>query len=181
MVTEFQFLNRNPDLEDVPETFRRPWTPRRSPCRSHLQFQLCRQLLSSKMAKIIDPILPILSILGYWAIILGSLGGPGSSFPNSGCRSRGSLACLFCGLVKLTGPESARSGQVNAAAGIIVYCIPFYSILFYSILFYYIGFGSNAPFCRKRRFRCFEELPGASRSTGRPGAGKGLWVSSQFS
>ena len=31
------------------------------------------------MAKIMDPILPILSILGYWAIILGSFGGPGSS------------------------------------------------------------------------------------------------------
>ena len=28
------------------------------------------------MAKIMDPILPILSILGYWAIILGSFGGP---------------------------------------------------------------------------------------------------------
>ena len=30
------------------------------------------------MAKIIDPILSLLSILGYWAIILGSFGGPGS-------------------------------------------------------------------------------------------------------
>ena len=30
------------------------------------------------MAKIIDPILPILSILGYWAMILGSFGGPGN-------------------------------------------------------------------------------------------------------
>ena len=29
------------------------------------------------MAKIMDPILSILSILGYWAIILGTLGGPG--------------------------------------------------------------------------------------------------------
>ena len=29
------------------------------------------------MAKIMDPILPILSILEYWAIILGSFGGPG--------------------------------------------------------------------------------------------------------
>ena len=29
------------------------------------------------MAKTMDPILPILSILGYWAIILGSFGGPG--------------------------------------------------------------------------------------------------------
>ena len=26
-----------------------------------------------------DPILPILSSLGYWAIILGTFGGPGSS------------------------------------------------------------------------------------------------------
>ena len=31
---------------------------------------------TSKMAKIMDPILAILSILGYWAIILGSFGGP---------------------------------------------------------------------------------------------------------
>ena len=31
------------------------------------------------MAKIMDPILPILSILGYWAVILGSFGGPGCS------------------------------------------------------------------------------------------------------
>ena len=29
------------------------------------------------MAKIMDPILPILFVLGYWAIILGSFGGPG--------------------------------------------------------------------------------------------------------
>ena len=29
------------------------------------------------MAKRMDPILPVLSILGYWAIILGSFGGPG--------------------------------------------------------------------------------------------------------
>ena len=29
------------------------------------------------MAKIMDPILPILSILRYWAIPLGSVGGPG--------------------------------------------------------------------------------------------------------
>ena len=29
------------------------------------------------MAKIMVPVLPILSILGYWAIILGSFGGPG--------------------------------------------------------------------------------------------------------
>ena len=30
------------------------------------------------MAKIMDPMLPILSILGYWAILLGSFGGPGT-------------------------------------------------------------------------------------------------------
>ena len=29
------------------------------------------------MAKIMDPILTIPSILGYWSIILGSFGGPG--------------------------------------------------------------------------------------------------------
>ena len=29
------------------------------------------------MAKIMDPILPIQSTLGYWAMILGSFGGPG--------------------------------------------------------------------------------------------------------
>ena len=37
---------------------------------------------TSKMAKIIDPILPVLSILGYWAIILGSFGGPGTKKHN---------------------------------------------------------------------------------------------------
>ena len=31
------------------------------------------------MAKTIDSIRPILSILGYWAIVLGSVGGPGNS------------------------------------------------------------------------------------------------------
>ena len=30
------------------------------------------------MAKIMEPIPPILSILGYWAIFLGSFGGPGT-------------------------------------------------------------------------------------------------------
>ena len=35
-----------------------------------------RQTWTSKMAKIMDPILPILSSLGYWAIIWGSFGGP---------------------------------------------------------------------------------------------------------
>ena len=30
-----------------------------------------------KEPKIMDPILPVLSILGYWSIILGSVGGPG--------------------------------------------------------------------------------------------------------
>ena len=34
---------------------------------------------TSKMANIMDPILPILSILGYSAITLGSFGGPGSN------------------------------------------------------------------------------------------------------
>ena len=29
------------------------------------------------MAKIMDPTLPLLSILGYWAIVLSSFGGPG--------------------------------------------------------------------------------------------------------
>ena len=32
------------------------------------------------MAKIMDPVLPILSILGYRAIILGSLGGLGTFY-----------------------------------------------------------------------------------------------------
>ena len=31
------------------------------------------------MAKMMDPILPVLSMLEYWAIILGSFGGPGKS------------------------------------------------------------------------------------------------------
>ena len=43
------------------------------------------------MAKIMDPILPILSILEYGAIILGSFGGPGSNCtyqPDIGSLSR---------------------------------------------------------------------------------------------
>ena len=63
------------------------------------------------MAKIMDPILPILSILGYWAIILGSFGGPGmNDFPqegrglymmglhllDDGCESSGLLVAYFC-------------------------------------------------------------------------------------
>ena len=42
------------------------------------QSGICAFTWTSKMAKIMDPILPILSILGYWAIILGSFGGPGT-------------------------------------------------------------------------------------------------------
>ena len=43
---------------------------------------LCQGLMvsirwTSKMAKVMDPILSILCLLGYWAIILGSFGGPG--------------------------------------------------------------------------------------------------------
>ena len=37
------------------------------------------------MAKTMDPILPILSVLGYWAIILGSFGGPGRGVGGEGC------------------------------------------------------------------------------------------------
>ena len=37
------------------------------------------------MAKIMDPILPLLSILGYWSIVLGSFGGPGRCFPVGPC------------------------------------------------------------------------------------------------
>ena len=40
------------------------------------------------MAKIMDPILPRLSILGYWSSILGSFGGPGSCQ-----RNWNSLSC----------------------------------------------------------------------------------------
>ena len=32
------------------------------------------------MAKIMDPILTILSILGHWSILLGSFGGPGRCY-----------------------------------------------------------------------------------------------------
>ena len=42
------------------------------------------------MAKIMGPILRILSILGYWAIIWGSCGGPGSWEPMSKCFFEGS-------------------------------------------------------------------------------------------
>ena len=42
------------------------------------------------MAKIMDPILPILSMLGYWAIILGYFGGPGCNKPRDReCGLRG--------------------------------------------------------------------------------------------
>ena len=33
---------------------------------------------TSKMAKIMEPILPTVSLLRYWAITLGSFGGPGT-------------------------------------------------------------------------------------------------------
>ena len=36
---------------------------------------------TSQMAKIMDPVLPILSILGCWAIIWSSFGGPGRKKP----------------------------------------------------------------------------------------------------
>ena len=43
------------------------------------------------MAKIMDPVLPLLSFLGYWAIILGSFGGPGTWVGQNGA-----LAVAFC-------------------------------------------------------------------------------------
>ena len=46
------------------------------------------------MAKIMDPILPILSVLGYWAIILGSFGGPGRS--NMDARVQMNLPWIPC-------------------------------------------------------------------------------------
>ena len=55
------------------------------------------------MAKIMDPILPILSILGYWAIILGSFGGPGDN-----------CSCLFPGSFRSSpdfGPGCRESGK----------------------------------------------------------------------
>ena len=33
---------------------------------------------TSKVPKTMDPVLPILSLLGYWAITSGTLGGPGT-------------------------------------------------------------------------------------------------------
>ena len=48
------------------------------------------------MAKIMDPILPILSILGYWAILLGSFGGPGTNI----MRTLG----FYLGVSKSQGP-----------------------------------------------------------------------------
>ena len=48
---------------------------------------------TSKMAKIVDPTLPVLSILGYRAIILGSFGGPGTFCFNPG-SSHGPLWAL---------------------------------------------------------------------------------------
>ena len=49
------------------------------PAGNVLQHDMDSSTWTSKMAKIMDPILPILAILGYWAIILGSFGGPGTS------------------------------------------------------------------------------------------------------
>ena len=68
------------------------------------------------MAQKMDPILPILSILGYWAIILGSFGGPGmcilcSTFLSSALlySSLLSFVLLYSALLYstlLTGPSS---------------------------------------------------------------------------
>ena len=61
------------------------------------------------MAKTIDPILPILSMLGYWAIVLGSFGGPGGCCPASRIggehlhSSRQVLCSSFCLSVSMQG------------------------------------------------------------------------------
>ena len=54
------------------------------------------------MAKIMDPVLPIFSILGYRAIILGSFGGPGTC-----CRLRPHSLSR----------DLARAGWPSAAGG----------------------------------------------------------------
>ena len=56
------------------------------------------------MAKIIDPILPILSIFGYRAIILGSFGGSGKPKP---LHKRGSYMLLL---------RSSKSGHPGNAS-----------------------------------------------------------------
>ena len=43
----------------------------------YIQLHIYIYTWTSKRAKIMDPILPLLSILGYWANILGSFGGSG--------------------------------------------------------------------------------------------------------
>ena len=53
-----------------------PWTPVLVASFFFLDLQ--------SMAKMMDPLLPILSMLGYWAIILVSSGGPGWNESNSG-------------------------------------------------------------------------------------------------
>ena len=42
-----------------------------------MSLQVDTYLDLQSIAKIRDPILPRVSILGYWAILLGSFGGPG--------------------------------------------------------------------------------------------------------
>ena len=68
---------------------------------------------TSKMAKTMDPILPIVSVLGYWATVLGSFGGPGRcllfecSDPCGSCTSSRNGPC--CKDFKPSSPDSARS------------------------------------------------------------------------
>ena len=83
------FPSRNARLRAVPN---RKWSPQNNPGNqpSRLgRWGLCfgwfySLTWTSKMAKIVDPILPIPCILGYWSIILGSFGGPGRCLPCNG-------------------------------------------------------------------------------------------------
>ena len=55
------------------------------------------------MPKIMEPILPILSILGYWAILLGTFGGPGTSAILPQNTIRVWTICCFTGHLVLEG------------------------------------------------------------------------------
>ena len=70
------------------------------------------------MAKILDPILPVLSMLGYWAIILGSFGGPGNRYVshNQWGFSRGYTVASITGLVAFALPQTSQVAQVRPSA-----------------------------------------------------------------
>ena len=75
---------------------------------------------TSKMASIMDPILPIVRIVGYWAIILSSFGGPGMGKGDSqrqgilfGCSAVTYLCSLALAVVHRSRQEFQGSAFSN--------------------------------------------------------------------